>query len=801
MKKLAVQQDFLPLATWYTGGDARATLVYPPTPDRATAKAEWSKDVQYIRRCGFNTVRAWIDWASGEPEPGHYNFETLELLFEMAREAGLKVLVQVYLDSAPDWLPVIYPDSAYVSSGGVAIHSQTSPGYCYDHPGVRAAAERFLIELASFVQRQPNFYAWDLWSEPHIVQWAYFDYLPARSSFCYCHYTKQRFRNWLKSKYDSLAELNRSWYRTFTSWDTVEPPRFISLMAYTDFIDWQEFIVDKIAQDLAWRSQVVKQVNPNFITTSHSAIPGIFTIPYTNEGEPDDWRMARSVDIWGTSYYPKHVGAKETSDPAMSAAYLDSTRSSTWAAGKPFWLGELQGGHGYVGTFAMPVTARDERIWTWGPLAHGAKGLCWYAWKPMMRGYESAGFGLANLDGTPSERALAAGGIARLVTERMDLFLPAQPVQAQAAVVYDIWANMVWAGLRENSSYVPSRSLVGAYRSLFENHHPADFLHVDLLGQGHTEGYRLLYLPFGIALPKAAAAQLRRFVENGGVVVAEARTAWNDVTGRCGEAVPGFGLRDLFGAEEEGTYRVDPAAGTVLKVVPHELPAAALPSGEPDAGSVSGSDLTGRGLRLPLEVGTAVRGALFEQHLRLLLGSDAQVLATFADGAPAVTARRVGRGVAVLVGTMLSYAYQTQRDPGAGRLLAAFQEWAGLVRPVEVDHVNSSEQPWVEPRLMESTGGRWIFFAFNHGNTTITPRFRLLLSDRPEGQTPPAARASYLARELVWQEGLAGGEQQLAPGTHWQAPQRLVAGEDGRYELSKVLVPGEVWVVELVPQG
>lgn len=778
-------QSFLPIAVWYTGGEARATLVYPPEPDRATAKARWQQDIAYIKGCGFNAVRAWIDWASGEPEPGKYNFATLDLLFQMAREAGLKVLVQVYLDSAPDWLPVLYPDSHYVSSGGQKIVSQTAPGYCYDHPGVRERATAFLQRLAEYVAEQPNFYAWDLWSEPHVVQWAYFDFLPPRSSFCFCPHSQERFRRWLKRKYGTVAALNSAWYRTYRDWQEVEPPRFISLMAYTDFIDWQEFIVDKIAEDLAWRVSVVKGVRPDFITTSHSAVPGILTIPYTSEGEPDDWRMARQVDIWGTSFYPKHAGARETNDPAIRGAYLDSTRSATEAAGKPFWLGELQGGHGYIGTLATPVDAKDERLWTWGPLAHGAKGLNFYAWRPMMRGYESAGFGLANLDGTPSERAIAAGAIARLVTREMELFLAAKPVPAQAAVVYNLWANMVWTGMREFSSYVPSRSLFGAYRSLFEHHHQADFLHIDLLAEGKIDGYKLIYLPFGLAMPPAATGVLRRFVEGGGVVVAEARTGWNDPTGRCGTSIPGFGLHELFGAEEIGTYKVET---TTMKVVTTEI------GGGETAGGGAGSPPV---FRLPFQPGEEIMGALFEQHLRPLPGRDgeppAQVLATFANGDAAVTVRRVGRGAAVLIGTMLSFAFQTRRDEAAGRLLATFQEWAGLVRPVEVEGIPGELHRVIEPRLLVAGDGRYLFFGFNHGEVAVEPTFRVAV---PAGM--------YVATELVPQEGLldAGGKGNLrpAPGEHWTEPRPLVsrpAGGQARLALSKRLVPGEVWVLKL----
>jgi beta-galactosidase len=85
-----------------------------------------------------------------------------------------------------------------------------------------------MTALAKQVRNRPNFYAWDLWSEPHIVQWGYFDFLPQPAVFCYCQYTVQRFRDWLQGKYADIQALNTAWYRQFSSWDLVNAPKFIS---------------------------------------------------------------------------------------------------------------------------------------------------------------------------------------------------------------------------------------------------------------------------------------------------------------------------------------------------------------------------------------------------------------------------------------------------------------------------------------------------------------------------------------------------------------------------------------------
>ncbi|MCR4401965.1 MAG: beta-galactosidase [Firmicutes bacterium] len=740
-----------PMAVWYGGGRTRATMVKHPGPRSAE---DWRRDIANIKECGFNTVRCWVDWAASEPRPGAYRFDAQELVMDLAREAGLQVIIQLYLDSAPDWLLDEFPDSAYVSQGGDRIISQGSPGYCYDHPGVRRKAEEFMTAVAARVKDREEFFGWDLWSEPHVVQWAYFDYLPQPAVFCYCHYTVRRFREWLKAKYGTIEALNEAWYRTFSSWDVVDAPRFISLMTYTDFIDWQEFILDKIAQDLAWRARTVKAVDPDHIVTSHSDIPCIMTLPMLGQGAPDDWRMAKVVDVWGTSFYPKHVGAKETNDPSLRSAMLCSTRSACSSVGSPFWLGELQGGHGYVGSFAVSATAEDEAQWTWQPISHGAKGLCFYAWYPMTRGYESAGFGLAELDGTPSERARVAGAAGKVVSANMELFLDAMPPKADVAILYNVLANIMWTAMREKSTYIPSRSLAGAYRPLFEENIPADYVHLDEISLGALARYKVLYMPFSIMITREAAQRIAEFVWNGGTVVAEARTGWNDEVGACGEAVPGFGLSAVFGCKEIGALKVDDTVNLVVaegaaERVPHFR---------------CGERIMGYGIRQALEV----------------TAPSARVLATFEDGAPAVVANTYGKGLAVLAGTYLSFAYEARRHAPTGRFLGSFAENAGVSRPVIVE--STAPRGTVEARVLQSKLGTreeaHVLFAFNHGDDPLDARFFVALgtpADAPggDGARPVSAEDLFTSKRVD------------------------VRAHGGRAELSKELGGGEIWVVKI----
>jgi len=677
------------VSAWYGGGRTRATMVRPPGPGD---RERWRRDLETIRASGLDAFRCWADWAGGEPARGAYDFRTLDLLLDLAEELGLGVYAQVYLDSAPDWVGRDYPDGRYVSAGDAAIDSQGSPGYCYDHPGVRERAGLFLAELAGRLSGRGAFRGWDLWSEPHIVQWSYFDFLPEPALFCYCPHTTTRFQSWLRQRYPDVNALNAAWYRGFASFEEVRPPRFTTLMTSASSLDWQQFLMDKLAEDLRWRHEIVRRVDDH-VTSSHSAVPCLLTLPTSSHGSPDDWRMPASVDVYGTSLYPKHVGAAETADPAFRSALLACARSASGDA--PYWLGELQGGHGYVGTFAVPVTGEDVRAYAWQCIAHGAKGLHFYAWYPMTTGIESGGFGLANLDGSPNDRTHAVGEAARLVREHQDLLGSAHPVPAEAAICWDVHANALWAAMREGWHYVPSRSYVGAYRALYQARVPADYVHADQIEAGLPERHRVLYLPFALALTQDAAKQMADFAGRGGILAAEARAGWTDETGQCGTAIPGLGLDKLFGARERDCERVKENEPVPMYV-------------------------TGEHPLLPyLRPGEVINGALFRQRLEADDGTD--ILAVFEDGSPAIVARRHGDGWAVLAGSLVSLALHRLGDGGARRFLAGLARASGARPPVEI----RPDIAAVEPRLLLADNGDQILVALNHGREQADASFSL----------------------------------------------------------------------------
>jgi beta-galactosidase len=672
-------QTFFPVAVWYGGGKARAPMLEPVD---ASSAARWGKDLDQIKVVGFNTVKCWVDWATAEPRPGQFDFQNLNLLLRLAQEHGLRVIVQIYTDSAPDWVGQRYPDARFVDRSGAVIDSQAAPGFCIDDEAVRNEVVKFIEALSQDANRHHALYGWDVWSEPHLVNWAGFDYLQ-NPEFCYCRYTQARFRKWLQAKYQTLAALNKAWYRGFTSWDEVTPPRFSTILSFTDYLDWRAFITAKLAADLKTRVDAVRSADHLHPITSHAAVPGLFTDPRDGYGEPDDFAMSGSADFFGTSLYPKHAESRSPWSFEHLSAGLDFSRSAGHSFGKGFWIGELQAGQGVTGMrIAQPVTGHDEASWMWQVVAHGAREIAVYAWYPMNAGYESNGYGLINLDGTLTPRARTAGETARAIAQNAASINNARPAPAEVAILYNRLSYMV-GGTEPSLSTLGNAegdSLEGLHRAFLEKQIPVDFVSTQDVIDGRVKAYKILFLPYAVMISQQVAEGVKRYVEQGGTAVAGARLAWNNARGFASDVIPGFGLDEVFGAREKIIRPVEAARLTME----------------------SSPSLPG------MKAGEAVRGGSFEEELEPLAG--AQVLARFSNGQPAMVEKAYGKGKAILAGTFLALSYEREHDPSTGRLLRSLAQAAGARTDVKVSGRGTSE---VEVRRLVSTKEQLVFI-FNH---------------------------------------------------------------------------------------
>lgn len=663
---------FFPVAVWYSGGKARAPMLEAITPE---SRQLWKQDLVKIKQLGFNAVRTWVEWNTGEPREGEYHLENLDLLLELAGEVGLRVIVQVYVDSAPEWIGIKYPDGHYAAQDGQPIPSQAAPGYCFDHRGVRQAVLNFLQEVARHAARSAAFFAWDLWSEPAALNWARIGY-KSQPMFCYCPSSRERFRQWLKAKYGSLPELNQAWHRSFNDWNQVDPPRYGTILTYTDFMDWRMYYGDKLSEDLKMRHAAVKAIDPDHITSSHAPNPSPLVRTLADPYDPtDDFQMKDSVDYFGTSFYPKLTSVERNWTLERQALAMDLTSAIT--AGRGFYVGELQSGYGVHGTIVgSPVTANDLQLWGWGLVARGARSISFYAFYPMNAGYESGGYGLIDLDGSLTARSRAAGQMASAVAANSDLLLHSHPEAAEAAIVFSPLAPLVGGYDEEGGRNAIHEALAGYHRMFFERNLRLDVLSSRELEKSNLARYKLVIVPYPLMLTAEEAAALRGYVSAGGHLLVEARPGWVDERGHAQSKVPGFGWDEVFGVQEK-------------QLIPDKSFEVAW----------GGSRFKAMTLREKFEVRS----------------KGARVVARTADGTAVAYENGYGKGTAIILG---GFAGQEnyQRPVTMHPLGSILAQWAKIQPP----RLRAAAK--LELREMYAPQGRLVFF-LNHGERPTTVEF------------------------------------------------------------------------------
>lgn len=522
----------------------------PPNPPREMRR-EMLRDI--AREYKFNIIRIYPGWDYYNPGPDKFLFEDVGEVMSYCDELGIRVLLGAVLESAPWWLEQAHPEARYVDARGQPRHLAGSannmtggwPGLCWDWQPVREAAGRYLRELAKFGSSHRSLYAYDCWNEPHIEPawerniWAG----PQEMLFCYCGRTIAAFHQWLQRRYGTLDRLNEAWTRRYPSWESIDPPR--AMGTYADWVDWRRFIIERDTEELKFRVRNLRAADPRTIMEDHAAHhPPLDALAVNGI---DAWRLAEAVDLWGLSLFPRWFSFSVFE----GAAKIDITRSC--AAGKPFWMTELQGGHGNKGLWrSHRMRPRDIRLWNWMAAAYGAKGVIYWTYHAEATGGESTGFGLVTRDGNATERVLEAAKNKRLLQRHFDIIRDYQPKPDVAILTDPDSALLTWAA---NGTEEPSTaSFRGYYRALWYLDLHADFIQPEQLPAAGN--YKVLIAPWHLVGKGATCAALRKLVEAGCTLILETGMGLFDERFFSNPVVPPHGLAEAFGYREGESFYI-----------------------------------------------------------------------------------------------------------------------------------------------------------------------------------------------------------------------------------------------------
>ncbi len=441
--------------------------------------------------------------------------------------------------------------------------------------------------------------------------------------------------------------------------------------SYIDWVDWRRFMIERSTEEMRFRVKTLRSVDTRSILESHvftqAAIMPV-ALPAINP-----WRLAELMENWGLSDFPRWAEVSIY----YSAAQIELTRAA--AAGKPFWITELQGGHGSNGIRrSRQMRPRDIRLWNWMLVAMGGKGIIYWCYLTEATGTESTGFGLVERDGSPSERILEAAEDHRLIQSQWDIIKEYKP-QAEVAVLVDL-DNALLTFAMSGKEDASVKSFTGYYKALWNCDLLVDFIEPQKL---NNHQYRLIIAPWHLIGKKETCDRLHEFVEAGGTLLIETGFGTYDEHMVFNPVVPPFGLADVFGYREQESLYMLEAGETKLRA--ENLPASERVYLE---GHLTFSE----------PVTATIKAHTF---LTPLTVTSAKVIATY-DSTPVAATRKVGKGQVFYIGTNLGAAIEDGDRAGIDLIRA-------IVTQIVTPAVTSDK---VRPRLVETSVGT-LLIVFN----------------------------------------------------------------------------------------
>ncbi|MBO3809169.1 MAG: beta-galactosidase [Candidatus Brockarchaeota archaeon] len=670
-------------------------VTYQHWPDPSISKEEWSKDFQRIAEHGLNHVWLSLHWAKVERKPGEYDFLDIDERVKLAKMYGLKVhlVLEGYRGGEegppPTWLLKAYND-LYVEENARSLPFEPKK-ICQNHPVVKEKVRRFFEAVAEHFKYEDAIMFYNIYWEPHFV--------------CQCKYTMEEYVEWLKAKYGSLEKLRKAWSApNIDDWsDIVEfkPEMGLGFPYLTCTLDWRTFCMQNLAKIIKNGAEAIRNKDPNHPVLCHPVL-SMIPMSYSVMGGVDDWLIAGSVDIFGTSFYPTILTGRGSFKPEvegwLSVEMLDALRCA--AGEKPLFIAELQTHYRSRYHPLDRLSPNQLSMLCWLCVAHGAKGITMWKWRPFLRGLQLSGRGLTLHDGTPADRAEAVKEVATVLKKHSDLLLGMKPTDAEAAILFNpmTYLKLLYLSGRPETVEYGITSINGFYKALWDSHIPVDFLRPEDILEGKLNRYKILYMPFAISLEKSVAKKLVEFVERGGFLVADSPCAvTDDFEIDCYKVMPGAELDDLFSCKEVDLYAgLDAAPSRTIYSEESE---------EPIPNSGISIHVTASHPALPtIEVGSTLSGSLYQEELKV--SPRGEVLGVFDNGSPAIIASSYGRGGAVFIGTCLGRSYFKYNEENSRRLIAGFAKWAGVMKPAEILEVNRGP---IDLTLHDHKGSKTIF--------------------------------------------------------------------------------------------
>lgn len=330
-------------------------------------------------------------------------------------------------------------------------------------------------------------------------------------SVCYSPFCLDAFRKRLREEYGSLEELNQEWETSFSTWGEVTPCQQEELPSPENLSRWQDhklFMAAMYAKNwIGGIGDAIRQVVPESqVGLSGTQVPGLSY----------DWaQLMKYIDC--LSYYG-----------GIQRKLVHDLAKPGFIAGE--WTGYC---------LAYQVNEFDQKARLWDNLFLGSN------FSSIFMGHGMHG----DLSPNPNMR-LYSQGLKEIKKGADCLVLSAREIHQEVGVLYS--QPSLFAAMGGLGGNVWHNSQTGWAALLSDMKQPFRYVTYEELDQGVPDGLKVMVLPCSLALSSQSLQNLRRFVEEGGVLLADFAPAVADEHGKFQNRPE---AEELFGVDRSQSTR------------------------------------------------------------------------------------------------------------------------------------------------------------------------------------------------------------------------------------------------------
>ena len=562
----------------------------------AWSREEILEDAGRMKECGVSLIRvAEFAWSRMEPSEGDYRFQWLVDAVNIFGELGIKTILCTPSSAAPAWMCRKYPEILrvnrdYTTKAWFGVRDHT----CYTSGKYRELCVKIAKKMAEVFKDNPYIAGWQIDNEPGC----------SRFGDCHCPECQRKFREFLKKRYGTLEKLNQCWGThfwsgDFYSWEEIDLEDRFENMASSRCLDSHRFRSDEQSEFILVQARAVKEICPDAL------------IGTNNYCLRDRYKVFSGLDFAGSDLYPRNA-------KSLEGCRYDADLYRCLKPGVSPWMLE---------TATAPGWPRNDlmELYYWFFIGHGYNHIFYFNWNNHPGGNEKDHPSIVSSTGQTGAKYRQLKKLIEQTKALPGTVLP-RP-EADCALIFEYDQGFIYhTGMGSRFAHV------GEYN--VKNHAVMAELGLtsDIISDNFDfSTYKFLVMPVHPFMTVSLADKLKKYVEEGGVLLVNGRCGMFDEWGKNLRGEGPEHLTDLLGAKV-GENMVIWGSGETL----------VYDGKGPDSSQVVVSGTLD---------GQKAEGTLGIWTGTLIPAEDTEVLLTFANGElkglPFLTCRKYGRGYAL----------------------------------------------------------------------------------------------------------------------------------------------------------